>query len=138
MATIRAPIGAFLLVGFAACKTGSPNMAVGALSITAAAVGAAAASRASGGCIAICTAGTTCNPNTGLCERLPCDGQCESGYHCAETYSGARCVRGEVEVAAKADGGTPALPFAPVVQPPDSNHASPTIVPAAEQRLPPR
>ena len=120
------------------CKTGSPSTVAGALTMTGAAIGAAAVSRASGGCIAMCTTGTSCNPNTGLCERLACEGQCEAGYQCAETYSGARCVRGEVEIAAKADGGTPALPVGPVLQAPDSNHTAPTIVPAAEQRPPPK
>src|SRR5437763_1599981 len=46
---------AFFAVLLVACKTGSPNTAVGAAVTTAAALGASAANRAAGGCYAICT-----------------------------------------------------------------------------------
>ncbi len=127
-----------LVAALVACKTGSPNTAVGAALTTAAGISAAAANRAAGGCIAICTAGTICNPRTGLCERQACDGRCGPSEICEETFSGSKCVVGTTGVVTKADRNGIVIPVAPVVQAPDSNHASPTIVPAAEQRDPPK
>ena len=51
-------------------------------------VGMAAASRMLGGCIASCPPGTTCNPQTGLCDTLPCRGQCAANEICEND----RCV----------------------------------------------
>src|SRR5438309_10333990 len=118
----------------AGCKTGGSNTGVGAATTSAVAVGAAAVSRAAGGCIAICTAGTTCNPIKGLCEPLPCRGECGPNEHCAQTLSGNKCVRGgptSVETLVK--GKTPAIPqiILPTAPPPDG---STTIVPAAVQQ----
>ena len=114
--------------------TGSSNTAAGAVVTSAAAVSAAVASRAAGGCIAMCTSGTTCNPATGLCEPLPCRGECAANEHCEQTFSGAKCVAGgptTVETLVKTN--TPVTPqIAPAVAPrPDG---SPTIVPAAQQQ----
>jgi hypothetical protein len=126
---------ALLLLG---CKTGSPNTLVGAAVTTAAGIGAAAANRAAGGCVAICTAGTVCNTRTGLCDRQACDGRCGQGEICEETFAVSKCVAGTTGVAAKADGQPRTAPVVPINQAPDANHASPTIVPAAEQRDPPK
>lgn len=123
----------------AGCKTASSNTGVGAATTTAVAMGAAAVSRAAGGCIAICTAGTTCNPAKGLCEPVPCRGECGPNEHCEQTFSENKCVSGgptSVETLVK--GKTPAVPqLVPVTAPPTDG--SPTIVPAAqkEQNLPP-
>jgi len=137
MAHTRAGLAlvALLLLG---CKTGSPNTLVGAAVTTAAGIGASAANRAAGGCIAICTAGTVCNTRTGLCDRQACDGRCSQNEVCEETFSGSKCVQGTTGVAAKADGQTRTAPIVPITQAPDANHASPSIVPAAEQRDPPK
>jgi hypothetical protein len=113
--------------------TGSETLA-GAAATSAAAVGAALAERASGNCIAICTAGTQCNRNTGLCEPMPCRGECGPNEHCEQTFSGEKCVAGgptSVETLVK--GSTPVVPASvlPATAPPRSG--SPTIVPAAEQ-----
>jgi hypothetical protein len=54
------------------------------------AVGTAAASRAVGGCVSQCIPGTTCNERTGMCEVLPCRGQCRSDEVCEND----RCVPG--------------------------------------------
>jgi len=116
-----------------ACKTGSPDTAIGAATMTAAAIGASAASRAAGGCIAMCTGGTVCNPRTGLCDPAPCGGRCDPSEHCEATFSSSRCVPGVAAIATQADGGSPVTPLAPVMQAPDPNRASPTIVPTAEQ-----
>ncbi|MBL8957056.1 MAG: hypothetical protein JNK82_40155 [Myxococcaceae bacterium] len=53
-----------------------------------AAVGAAAASRATGGCIASCPPGTKCNEQTGLCDTMPCRDQCKADELCQNE----RCV----------------------------------------------
>jgi hypothetical protein len=58
------------------------------VSAVGAAVGAGMASRALGGCVAYCPPGTVCNEKTGLCETLPCRGQCKQG----ETCQNERCV----------------------------------------------
>jgi hypothetical protein len=141
MANARVPAGlAFAALLFVACRTSSANVnpAVGAAVMTAAGLSAAAANRASGGCVAICTAGTVCNTRTGLCDRQACDGKCAQGEICEETFAGSKCVQGTTGVAAKADGRPRTVPVVPITQAPDSNHASPTIVPAAEQRDPPK
>ena len=115
----------------AGCSTGT---AAGADSMTAAAVGAAAVSRAKGGCIALCNPGTMCNPNTGLCETDPCGGRCDASEACEGTFTGARCVRSLAGVSTRADGGAKTLPIAPVLEAPEENRASPTIVPTAEKQ----
>ncbi|MBK7862264.1 MAG: hypothetical protein IPJ65_27385 [Archangiaceae bacterium] len=61
---------------------------VGALPSVGAAIGAAAVSRAVGGCVASCPPGTTCNPDTGLCDTLPCHGRCAADEVCQNE----RCV----------------------------------------------
>ena len=125
----------FAMVLLAGCKTGSSDTGVGAATTSAVAIGAAAVSRAAGGCIAICTAGTTCNPAKGLCEPLPCRGECGPNEHCEQTFSGNKCVSGgptSVETLVK--GKTPAVPqIVPATAPPLDG--SPTIVPAAEKAL---
>jgi len=122
-----------------ACKTGSPNTIAGAASMSAAAIGVAAVERANGGCIALCTAGTTCNPVKGLCEPLPCRGECGPNEHCEQTFSGSNCVvGGPTSVEALVKAKTPATPeIAPATAPPKDG--SPSIVPAAQkqQNLPP-
>ena len=125
------------VVVVAGCKTGSSNTLAGAATTSAVAIGAAAVSRAAGGCIAICTAGTTCNPQNGLCEPMPCRGECGPNEHCEQTFSGNKCVSGgptSVETLVKTK--TPVTPqILPATAPPTDG--SPTIVPAAEQNPPP-
>ena len=55
-------------------------------------LGAAAASRAEGGCYATCTGGTFCNPETGMCERMTCEGGCGDHEFCEDSPTGPRCV----------------------------------------------
>jgi hypothetical protein len=70
-----------------ACKSSAPHT-VGAAAInTGLALGGAAVERASGRCYAVCTNGTVCNPNTGLCERPSADVYCEEA-----PGGGMRCV----------------------------------------------
>jgi len=123
----------------AGCTTGSSNTMAGAAATSAVAIGAAMGSRAAGGCFAVCTAGTACNPANGLCEPIPCRGECAANEHCEQTFSGAKCVAGgptTVETLVKTK--TPVAPqIAPMAAPPPDG--SPTIVPAAQQQqqLPP-
>ena len=120
----------------AGCHTGGTSTFVGASTMTALAMGSAVAERAAGGCIAMCTNGTVCNPQNGLCEVLPCRNQCQATEHCEQTFSGEKCVAGgptSVETLVK--GKTPVVPaFLPATAPPQNG--SPTIVPTAEQAAP--
>jgi hypothetical protein len=108
----------------------------GVSATTGAALAASAANRASGGCWALCTNGTSCNPRTGMCEEMPCRGLCSADEHCESTYADSKCVpgaSGDVTAAAKGSGKT-RLPVVPP-QPPNLG-GGPTIVPAAEQNPP--
>src|SRR5213082_593164 len=131
-------IVAVLLLLSTGCKTGSPNTLAGAAATTSLAIGAAAASRAAGGCIAICTGETFCNTRSGLCEAFPCSGKCGSGEHCAQTLTDIRCIPdGTTGVeAARAASSSKAPAVAPIVTAPNATTGSPTIVPAAEQNPP--
>lgn len=135
--SLRRALIAVVLLG--ACHTGSSNTFAGATTVSAAAIGVAAVERAAGGCIAICTAGTTCNPAKGLCEPLPCRGECGPNEHCEQTFSGSRCVvGGPTSVEALVKTKTPAVPqIVPATAPPPDG--SPSVVPAAQQQqqLPP-
>jgi hypothetical protein len=114
----------------------TPKMLVGATATTSAALAASAANRASGGCWAMCTNGTTCNPRTGLCDEIPCRGLCGAGEHCEATYAESKCMPGapsDVAAAARAADKTK-LPVTPP-QPPNLG-GPPIIVPAAEQNPP--
>lgn len=80
----------------AACGSTAPYTIPAAALNSAIAVGAAAAERASGGCFAVCTNGTVCNPHTGYCEAAttsPCGRGCQPGEICVEGPGGlGRCV----------------------------------------------
>jgi len=121
-----------------ACKTGSSNTVAGAATTSAVAVGFAMAERAAGGCIAICTAGTACNRATGLCEPMPCRGECGPNEHCEQTFSGEKCVAGgPTSIEALVKGKTPTVPASVVPATAFPGTGEPTIVPAAE-KSPPR
>lgn len=76
------------------CHTGSANTITGAAVMTSLAVGASAANRAAGGCYAVCQQGERCNEKTGLCEALPCRGQCRADETCEEGFFGVKCLPG--------------------------------------------
>lgn len=59
---------------------------------TAIAGSVAAARRANGECLTPCTPGTTCNQATGLCDPIPCRGECKLGDVCEVTGLGEKCV----------------------------------------------
>jgi hypothetical protein len=74
-------------IALSACASSAPHT-VGAAAINSGlALGGAAAQRAGGGCFAVCTNGTVCNPKTGLCEKPAGDAYCEEA-----PGGGMRCV----------------------------------------------
>ena len=100
--------------------------------MTAAAMGASALQRSAGGCYALCTNGTACNPRTGLCEDVPCRGLCRPDEHCESTPVEDKCAPGApADVAAKAPGTGKTLPVLP--PPAGVPSGPPQIVPAAEK-----
>ena len=107
---------------------------VGAAVITGLAAGSSVANRAAGGCIAVCTNGTICNGKTGLCERMPCRGECGSAERCEENFIGYKCVPGGQpgDVASQAKGSGANLPVAPPVDT-GSSSGPPRVVPKAEE-----
>lgn len=130
-------VAAIALGGCTTGKLGTSNTLAGAAATSAAAVGAALAERSAGGCVAICTAGTACNRTTGLCEPMPCRGECGPNEHCEATFSGEKCVAGgptSVEALVKRQGPVVPASVLPATAPP--HDASPTIVPTAEQASP--
>jgi hypothetical protein len=128
---MNAPIAAAALL-----LAGCGSTLAGASVTTGAALAASAANRASGGCYALCTNGTSCNPRTGMCELLPCRGLCAADEHCESTYAESKCLPGAPSgVSASAAGtGNPKLPVLVPAAPPAAG--SPTVVPAAEQNPP--
>jgi hypothetical protein len=120
----------------AACHTGGTSTLVGATTMTALAMGSAVAERAAGGCIAMCTTGTACNPQTGLCEVLPCRNQCQATEHCEQTFTGDKCMPGApTGVESVANANKPKIPVGvPTSSTPTTG--GPTVVPAAEQSPP--
>ncbi|MGK4004567.1 hypothetical protein WMF31_18165 [Sorangium sp. So ce1036] len=45
-------------------------------------------------CYASCQAGTTCDPETGMCVRLPCGGKCPADHRCKVVEGRETCVLG--------------------------------------------
>jgi predicted small lipoprotein YifL len=82
------------LVALAACGSSAPYTVPSAALNTGLALGAAAAQRAGGGCYAVCTNGTACNPRTGLCEAPSPDVACQEapggGMRCVPLQIGTR------------------------------------------------
>ena len=101
---------ALALASGVACRSSAPYTLPAATIDTALAAGAAAAERASGGCYAMCTHGTTCNPNTGLCER-DCLATCSSFEVCAfDDYGVPRCVAPATKVLSEEQKTSSPLP----------------------------
>jgi hypothetical protein len=78
---MRALVAISLLV-LTTCA-GANTAAIGNAALNSAvAIGASAVQRASGGCYSACVPGTTCNPRTGMCDPLPCRGECMANEEC--------------------------------------------------------
>lgn len=88
------------LISPVAVRTKEPerggNDYAGAAATLVSAAGATAVQRELYGiCYASCQAGTTCDPETGLCVRLPCGGKCPADSRCKIVEGKETCVRGE-------------------------------------------
>src|SRR5438874_2498518 len=102
------PVRALCFLALAACA-GSTNALVNALIGTGMGVTAAAIERSRGNCVAACVYGTTCNHETGLCDPLPCRGECREDEYCDTLRSVQACVQGrEGPPLAVDDAGGPA------------------------------
>ena len=110
-----------------ACHTGSSNTMAGAAVMTTLALGSSAASRAAGGCYAVCQQGETCNEKNGLCEALPCRGKCNASETCEEGFFGIKCVPGP---ALSVTAGTAAP--ASAKEPPPKQNDKPQVPDAAK------
>jgi hypothetical protein len=98
----------------AGCSSSAPFTVPAAAINTVAGLGAAAEQRAAGGCYAVCTNGTQCNPNTGFCERSPC-GECATGEQCIIAGGGFRCSAGATAGETSATVQTRAPPGATIL-----------------------
>jgi hypothetical protein len=100
---VLARIIALLLVA------GCANEVANAVVWSAVAVTASAVNRATGGCYASCGHGTVCNPISGLCEALPCRGECTEDERCDTSGLAEKCVskRGDDIVISNEGGSKP-------------------------------
>ncbi len=102
-----------LAAGLLSCHA-STNSLIGAAVMTPLALGASAANRAGGGCYAVCQQGEQCNEKTGLCEALPCRGQCSASETCEEGFFCVRCLpAAPLSVTGKAVPASATVPAAP-------------------------
>ena len=107
---MRIVVCALLLAG---CHANTSSLA-GAAVMAPLALGASAISRATGGCYAVCQQGEQCNSRNGLCEALPCRGQCPASQGCEETFFGIKCIDGvPLQVHSNAEPATAKQPAAP-------------------------
>jgi hypothetical protein len=137
-------LGVTLTPALIACNATATTVG-GAAVTTGLAAGFAAARRADGDCYTPCITGTSCNRATGLCERIPCGGECLPGEKCEESWTGSiRCVGPDglaVQHAASSKGGLPAATgIAPVLKPVEGSSSAPADakIPAEGDALPPR
>ncbi len=89
-------LGALLAVAAAGCASSAPYTVPAAILNSAVAAGASLEQRASGGCFAVCTNGTVCNPRTGYCETPPAGAACGPGaVDCGQLSAYQVCRRDE-------------------------------------------
>ncbi|MFO0596645.1 MAG: hypothetical protein U0228_15115 [Myxococcaceae bacterium] len=82
----------FFAVGFlSGCAAAGGAVANAAIN-TAVAGGVSAVRRANGDCYTVCNPGTACNRSTGMCDPIPCRGECAPTEKCEVTYVGEKCV----------------------------------------------
>jgi len=90
-------LAAVALLWLAACSSSARYTLPAAAINTGLAVGVAAANKVNGGCIAMCTNGTVCNPRTGYCEAAaPATTVCQDA-----PGGGMRCVPVDVPAVAQ-------------------------------------
>jgi hypothetical protein len=136
-------LAATLAPAFVACNATSTTVAGAAVS-TGLAAGFSAARRSGGDCYTECNNGTSCNRSTGLCERLPCRGECLAGEKCEESWTGGvRCLGPDglaVQHSAQKNKDPAATGIAPVLKPVEGSSSAPADarLPAEGDALPPR
>ena len=118
----------------ASCHTGSSNTLAGAAVMSTLALGSSVANRASGGCYAVCQQGESCNTRNGLCEALPCRGQCRADESCEEGFLGLKCGPGPA--LSVSSGAVPASARPPPPAPPVSPQSEPARPPVPEAARP--
>ncbi len=118
----RLALAAVALAAAAACKSSAPYTVPAAALNTGIALGLAGAERAKGGCYAVCTNGTVCNPRNGLCESAKADVYCEEA-----PGGGMRCVPLQIGREQKAPQPAGAIGVSPATGtvPPPPAEASP-------------
>lgn len=77
-----------LLCGCAAAGGAVVNAAIN----TAVAGTVSGVRRANGDCYTVCNPGSSCNRQTGMCDPLPCRGECRFDEHCEVAPVGDKCV----------------------------------------------
>lgn len=118
-------------VALAACKSSAPYTLPAAALNTGAGAGAAMSKRASGGCYAVCTNETVCNPRTGLCERASAASPVASPaeYCKGESAASKGCKQIGISLEQPPPPAAPAPPIgvspATGTVPPPPNEASP-------------
>lgn len=94
------------------CSAAGANAVIG----TAVAATAAGVRRANGECYTPCTPGNVCNPQSGMCDPIPCRGECRPGEQCEQNALGDTCVPATVSTALEVRTDT--TPTAPVTSTP--------------------
>jgi len=118
-----------LVVAVAALSCHSTtSSAVGAAVMTPLAIGASAANRAAGGCYAVCQQGERCNPKNGLCEEIPCRGECSASETCEKGFWGDKCVA-TPPLAVSAKANAPPAPPSPPPEPAEKKEVPPAAIP---------
>ena len=110
-------LAAALLLALSACASSAPHTTAAAAVHTGLAAGFAAAGRSAGGCWAVCTNGTTCNPNTGFCEQAPPPdaalAACLPGEACARPGGEPTVAQQRPQPARAAGEGAPGVGLSP-------------------------
>ena len=81
----------FGILFLAACGASGTQILNAAIN-TSIATGAAVSNRNDGECYTWCAEGTQCNPETGLCESIPCGGKCKPGESCDQSGLVDKCI----------------------------------------------
>ncbi|HET8538895.1 MAG TPA: hypothetical protein VFL83_03380 [Anaeromyxobacter sp.] len=120
------PALAVAVLAAVACRSSMPYTVPAAAINTAIALGAAGVQRAQGGCYAVCTHGTVCNPRSGLCESPTSDVYCEEA-----PGGGTRCVPLQIGKEQKAPPPAVGVGISPATGtvPPPPSEASPRTAP---------
>jgi hypothetical protein len=122
--SLAVALGSLLAAG---CASSAPYTAQAAAIDTGLALGVSAMERAAGGCYAVCTNGTVCNPRTGWCEKgeVPPPG---AGEVCQqEPGGGLRCMPLDVSSISREEtpAGRAAAPAATIGVSPATGRAPP-------------